>query len=172
MRQVEADTGMKSQSNVTWKAYGNGGLNGSPTSYGTNNGVRLGWGAWAKYEGWLGHQHVPGNVHGDPGNIDISKLLAKAAPVPTEGEEVMAGFARFAAPHPKAGALYVTNYINRRGVVAEDYRNDMIEDGVDYNKVHNFTSDSGMNAYAGELVKNNDGTVTDYNPDTKKWERH
>ena len=52
---------------VEFKAY--------PASYGTNNGVRLSGAAWSKFAGVLGHQHVPENVHGDPGNIAIRSIL-------------------------------------------------------------------------------------------------
>lgn len=31
--------------------------------------------AWRRYAGWCGHQHIPGNSHGDPGAIDIDFLL-------------------------------------------------------------------------------------------------
>lgn len=47
------------------------------------NGHRLGsepWrmplSVWDRFDGWCGHQHVPdGNVHGDPGKLDIGYLL-------------------------------------------------------------------------------------------------
>lgn len=58
--------GMQIESSVTWKAY--------PGSYGTSNGVRLSFDAWNNYYGWLGHQHVPENVHGDPGNINWKRI--------------------------------------------------------------------------------------------------
>lgn len=51
---------------VTFKAY--------PGSYGSN-GVRLSGSAWNSYRGILGHQHVPENDHGDPGNIDIATIM-------------------------------------------------------------------------------------------------
>jgi hypothetical protein len=55
---------------VTWKAY--------PGSYGTKNGVRLSDAAWNAYHGWLGHQHAPENLHGDPGAFPMAKVLAYA----------------------------------------------------------------------------------------------
>ena len=67
MRQVEQATGIPRRSSVTWKAY--------PASFGAN-GVRLSGAAWNGYSGWLGHQHVPENDHGDPGLIDINALLS------------------------------------------------------------------------------------------------
>lgn len=67
---------IKMQSTVVWKAY--------PGSYGTSNGVRLSNSAWNAYYGWLGHQHIPENDHGDPGNINFARVLelAKAMAVP------------------------------------------------------------------------------------------
>lgn len=40
--------------------------------------VRMTGDQWRKYVGVCGHQHVPENTHGDPGDIDIIKLLAFA----------------------------------------------------------------------------------------------
>lgn len=57
---------VKISSTVTWKAY--------PGSYGTSNGVRLSGSAWNAYYGHLGHQHVPENVHGDPGSINWKRI--------------------------------------------------------------------------------------------------
>ena len=31
---------------------------------------------WARFSGWCGHQHVPGETHWDPGAIDVDALLA------------------------------------------------------------------------------------------------
>lgn len=62
--------GFKLVSTVTWKAY--------PGSYGASNGVRLSGAQWLDYYGWLGHQHVPENLHGDPGDLDMAKILAYA----------------------------------------------------------------------------------------------
>lgn len=67
MRWIEAETDVTPTSSVTWKSY--------PDSYG-NNGVRLPYAAWNDYKGWLGHQHVPENSHGDPGAIAITVLLS------------------------------------------------------------------------------------------------
>lgn len=49
-----------------------------PESYGPSNGVRLSANAWSRITGVVGHQHVPENVHGDPGNIDIDYVLTSA----------------------------------------------------------------------------------------------
>ena len=38
--------------------------------------TRMSVDGWQRFSGWCGHQHVPGNSHGDPGAIDIDFLLA------------------------------------------------------------------------------------------------
>lgn len=45
---------------------------GGAETYGTNGTVRLSSAAWTGYRGILGHQHVPGNSHWDPGDLDGS----------------------------------------------------------------------------------------------------
>jgi hypothetical protein len=50
----------------------------SPASYGENNGVRLTFAQWLKFTGWLGHQHVPENDHGDPGAFPFARVIALA----------------------------------------------------------------------------------------------
>ncbi len=66
--------GLPMQSGVTWKAYKRGQVGGS---YGAN-GVRLTGAQWNRYYGWLGHQHVPENDHGDPGNLNFARVLEHA----------------------------------------------------------------------------------------------
>lgn len=61
--------GFRLRTGVEFKPY--------PASYGVN-GVRLSANGWSNYTGVLGHQHVPENVHGDPGDIDIQEILAFA----------------------------------------------------------------------------------------------
>lgn len=56
--------------NVTFKAY--------DASYGASNGVRMSGAKWETYTGHCGHQHVPENLHGDPGAFPIDVILAKA----------------------------------------------------------------------------------------------
>lgn len=51
----------------------------SPAAYGTNNGTRP-VGVWVTYGGHYGHSQIPENDHGDPGRIDIDKMLG-AEPV-------------------------------------------------------------------------------------------
>lgn len=75
--------GLKLQSTVTWVAY--------PGSYGDTMGQRLSTAEWIAYEGILGHEHVPENLHGDPGLFPIQRLfdlcnakLGKVATVPAQ----------------------------------------------------------------------------------------
>ena len=57
-------------STVDWAPY--------PGSYGLNARQRLTGAEWEAYTGWLGHQHVPENTHGDPGDLPVSAILAAA----------------------------------------------------------------------------------------------
>lgn len=52
-----------------------------PKSYGAN-GVRLTQSQWHAYSGWLGHQHVAENDHGDPGAFPWDRLMKLAGPTP------------------------------------------------------------------------------------------
>jgi hypothetical protein len=63
--------GIPLTSTVSWVAY--------PASYGLKAKQRLSNAAWNAYRGILGHQHVPENDHGDPGNIwgPLSAALAR-----------------------------------------------------------------------------------------------
>ncbi len=49
-----------------WLAY--------PSSYGSTS-ARMSFDEWNKFRGICGHQHVPENIHGDPGNIAITKVI-------------------------------------------------------------------------------------------------
>lgn len=49
-----------------------------PASYGERgktNTVRLSGSTFDDYSGWLGHQHVPENVHGDPGAFPWARMM-------------------------------------------------------------------------------------------------
>lgn len=61
--------GVPLASGVDFRAY--------PGSYGAN-GVRMSASEWNAYRGHCGHQHVPENVHGDPGAFPIAAVLAAA----------------------------------------------------------------------------------------------
>lgn len=73
MRWLEENHGIAQTSTVDWKSFDSGSASGS---FGASNGVRLTNAQYLDYTGWLGHQHVPENDHGDPGDIDINALLA------------------------------------------------------------------------------------------------
>lgn len=81
VRWAHDEHGVRLSSTVTWKAY--------PASYGAN-GVRLTGAQWTAYYGWLGHQHVPENDHGDPGDLDFARVLAHATGTTTPQEEDVA----------------------------------------------------------------------------------
>lgn len=55
-----------------WLAY--------PSSYGNNNRQRLTMAEWRNAYGIVGHQHVPENSHGDPGDFKITRLIQFAKP--------------------------------------------------------------------------------------------
>lgn len=55
-----------------------------PASYGARSGtndVRFSFDQWRSFAGICGHQHVPENVHGDPGNINMAKVITFAKEV-------------------------------------------------------------------------------------------
>ncbi|MFE4420460.1 peptidoglycan-binding protein [Streptomyces sp. NPDC056817] len=62
--------GVPLTSTVTFKAY--------PGSYGSGNGVRMSFAQWNGFRGHCGHQHVPENLHGDPGAFPIATILTAA----------------------------------------------------------------------------------------------
>lgn len=75
MRRLEQLCGIRPITVSPWLPY--------PKSYGSKSGQRLSLSQWDAYSGWVGHQHVPENDHGDPGNLDIASLLQRAVPVPS-----------------------------------------------------------------------------------------
>lgn len=64
------------RTSVTWARY--------PASYGQGAKQRLSTAAYDGYSGILGHQHVPENTHGDPGNLlpFLQKYVLPSAPKP------------------------------------------------------------------------------------------
>ncbi|MFE9448254.1 glycoside hydrolase family 25 protein [Streptomyces sp. NPDC006739] len=64
--------GVPLTSGLAWKPY--------PASYG-NNGVRMTAAAWSAFKGHCGHQHVPENDHGDPGQFPIAQILEADMPL-------------------------------------------------------------------------------------------
>lgn len=53
-----------------------------PSSYGLHASQRLSWSEYCSYSGWIGHQHAAGNIHGDPGDLNVAELLKLAYGVP------------------------------------------------------------------------------------------
>jgi hypothetical protein len=66
MRWIEVNAGVSRRA-AEFRAY--------PASFGSGNGVRFGAEQWRLFDGWCGHLHVPDNDHGDPGEIDIARLV-------------------------------------------------------------------------------------------------
>lgn len=60
---------LRGPEDARWKAY--------PESYGAG-GQRFSASEWRAFKGWCGHQHVPENYHGDPGNFPWGRLEALA----------------------------------------------------------------------------------------------
>jgi hypothetical protein len=77
-RWVHDNHGVPLTSGVVFKPY--------PSSYGAPNGVRMPFTTWNSFRGHCGHQHVPENLHGDPGAFPMTEILTAAA--------------RGASPHP------------------------------------------------------------------------
>lgn len=46
-----------------------------PSSYGSASGQRMSFSEWTNFNGIAGHQHVPENLHGDPGNFPVARLI-------------------------------------------------------------------------------------------------
>lgn len=49
-----------------------------PGSAGSGASQRLSWAQWRRFAGILGHEHVPINEHGDPGDVNVPRALALA----------------------------------------------------------------------------------------------
>ncbi|MFI5992517.1 hypothetical protein ACIBAC_11770 [Streptomyces sp. NPDC051362] len=73
--------GVPLTSAVTFKAY--------PGSYG-DSGVRMSASKWTAFSGHCGHQHVPENDHGDPGQFPMAAILnaAKGGTTPAQEDDV------------------------------------------------------------------------------------
>lgn len=65
MRWIEAQTGIQ---RIAPPFFGD-------EAYGSGSISRMSNATWNSYNGWCGHQHVPENLHWDPGPIDIAYLL-------------------------------------------------------------------------------------------------
>lgn len=82
---MKTEWGVRLVAPPKWPAY--------PQSYGNGAGQRMSPQQWHDFYGVCGHMHVPTNHHGDPGNIDIARLLVMA-------ERISGGQAITPAPKP------------------------------------------------------------------------
>jgi hypothetical protein len=93
-----------------------------PASYGANNGVRMTASEWVNFYGIAGHQHVPENDHGDPGALDINRIIGYATgapaakPVAKQAQET----ARRHAPAPVDRPYHEQQAINEARTVARN----------------------------------------------------
>lgn len=89
-----------------------------PSSYGSN-GVRMSGYTFRRYIGWLGHQHVPENVHGDPGDFPWTRMLRlyaeahKAKPKPPAPPQSPAPKPNSHASKPKPPAKVLPGVITK-----------------------------------------------------------
>jgi hypothetical protein len=102
MRRVESITSIpRARTPRPWIAY--------PASYG-NSPARMSNSEWDSFRGWCGHQHVAENDHGDPGRLDIDRLIGKpTAVVPRDPDfevigEIGVAFRRFGGSRGFLGA--------------------------------------------------------------------
>lgn len=70
LKWLHANHGVPLQGPSLWNPY--------PKSYGSAGGQRMSNATWNAFRGICGHQHVPENLHGDPGALPFARLLAKA----------------------------------------------------------------------------------------------
>lgn len=73
IRQLAAGTGVNVDSRPSFITY--------PQSYGNKNRQRFSGTDWKRFNGVCGHQHVPENDHGDPGNLNVARALLLSSPV-------------------------------------------------------------------------------------------
>lgn len=70
VRPIHLLTGFPLMTLVEWVAY--------PASYGESARQRVPAARWASLSGVVGHQHAPENDHGDPGALDVARIIAAA----------------------------------------------------------------------------------------------
>lgn len=88
--------GVKLEAPALWLAYGpdERAPGRRPASYGDSP-ARMTGKQWSAFYGVCGHQHVPENVHGDPGRLDIARVLELAgAPTPKPTRPSLVSVAR------------------------------------------------------------------------------
>jgi hypothetical protein len=71
MRWVECQAGVKRW--VSRKFQG-------PEASGVSSPARMSDAEWDAFDGWCGHQHVPGNSHWDPGKLDVDAVTRITRP--------------------------------------------------------------------------------------------
>lgn len=71
VRPIHEATGIPLYTQVTWVPY--------PASYGEGAAQRVPAYRWADLSGIVGHQHAPENDHGDPGALDVARIIATAS---------------------------------------------------------------------------------------------
>ena len=71
-----------------------------PSSYG-NSKVRMSGPTYDAYRGILGHMHASGNSHGDPGAIDVARILELATPPKPPKPPTPHGAPRAPPPAPR-----------------------------------------------------------------------
>src|SRR5690606_40177722 len=80
-----------------------------PISYGPGSSPRLSKAAFHSYAGILRHQHIPGNSHWDPGEININRLV-----------QLIGGGITPPAPKPAPPASRVNPRVIVRGLTGDD----------------------------------------------------
>jgi hypothetical protein len=95
LRWMNTEHGVPLSGPAKWPAY--------PTSYANGGGQRMTGAQWDAFRGVCGHMHVPENVHGDPGAIDFTKLIAltKGPSVPEEDDMQLGDLVRLGTWVPK-----------------------------------------------------------------------
>ncbi|MEU3986080.1 N-acetylmuramoyl-L-alanine amidase [Streptomyces sp. NPDC026672] len=78
-----------------------------PSSYGSKNGQRMSGAEWENFYGICGHQHVPENDHGDPGNFPVSRLITLVG-----GEKAPTSPTKPATPKPPAKPTVSVVHLN------------------------------------------------------------
>lgn len=103
MRWVEQTCGVRREApGLAWIEH--------PEAFGQRNGLRMGAQGWRLFRGWCGHQHVPENEHGDPGRLDIARLLA-----PEKKDTVWRPKFPYKLGQHNHGVLRIQRALNRRG---------------------------------------------------------
>lgn len=90
-----------------------------PSSAG-NGPQRLTFQAWENLRGWVGHQHVPENDHGDPGSLNFPRIAALAtAPSPAQPP---------AAPTERMPPVFMVKYFDEVWLIGSDRMKDRLPD--------------------------------------------